>query len=1701
MRTAELIALLRSHDRNKPIVRDHLATLDHARQLHLLGELSNWLLVELHKYQDRQSGPNDLETLQQGSIHSQIRHTLKAIIAVLQNVAASTDVNGRTNGPTATATSSSMSASSPIDTKQQQQTAKKALPLDDRTKEKILDSFLTPILIGAVPLGPRVDSTDVQHMSAKILSFCTNPLTTNAPFPPQDFTKRMMSISAPSSSSSSNGNRQSQHAPSVNPHRIGADVVLALSSILKSSSIKLQEYGLRILTSHKFIVQERLAWEVLPALRSVLEMLKKDLVGVRTASMSIFEDDHQDTGTASDAFKAGVGAGKGIEHQDKQDQSSSNIGVRSRGLLLLQSFLTEAGRHSTSSTLLQQQQHGSVKRERLLEAAPMSLLVDLWQELQQIFFFDEAALPSCDRLILVLCGAIYWTCWIFQEKDSAMTVLLEKGMDTLLAWYGYYITTHDIDDDQEHSSGGSKTTTQTLAQQTTSKSAQATKKEEALKHQASVLEYLTKLIVNLVSNKNNHAALYTGYPRPVGLTITRRTIEFFGDIPTTSTPSTLGKVATTGAGSSPSSALPSSNDDPAHASTSVQLIRLKPGILEAMLGVISGCFVANRASEDLIVHSRVPHVLVMLLSEPTTRGLLGTPSKELPETMSRRFLLQSLSLLPGFLKHEGLNSWIENMTWGEWTVGYTALVDKIMLPLDRAAETNRTWIVDSHMKGVAGDCPLVPELTPDAEMGLKTLKVFGLFWKYHPKGRWLLSDIFGPRFFQPKMLYILADLREDNFIATANTVGDWIGVKWIQERVLLLVETAVYLGAESNIRFNMREKWGALPFLVALLGASIRRLNLRGYSRESHCRRVALKCFHVLRHFWLDRQGLTQLVDLNLEPLGGEEEVLWWRAMPSMVRSFSATVTPGSTAMLASIVPLLLSIVAPPKAEWSSDLLLGGIGKRSRWWHPLFEREEPLLVEACLHLAQISPLPTCQQRLVSKPGVIWMLSRMMVERSLVGPSTRHRNRNDVDAVGGSNANMARELIEKSLFETLTKVMASEESAKSVVSNNTITELFAAMLEVDQPLRFYRDKMVFEQASAEPKEPGDDDDEDNEHAEGIINQEDVHPPAAAEPPIPTTQEDEQQTDPLHAIDVILPTRRQQLLQQQLLRHFQTTMHPLRGQFERIYQYVGGRQGFADTDETAESVFWLREYCAIVFMYTLDHPQSGAVGPAVPPPSLVAWGSRIDKTMLLESESVLGVVCRMLTLELEYDDEVEQDMGMEMDAEAVLKDHDIAKVKPTSGESEEDLKSVQREEAMLRRLSSGLAFQSLGWRHADRWRQQHSDLVESYTDLLTTEWEFHVSNLEASSSTCPQSKDKQKEEEIPPVLISFLVQGRTITFPDRACLSRASPFFYTLLQGNFLESNQEQIVLQDVDPDDVEMLLEILRESRMTAHHLLPEDMPFEAVIRLMICADRFMVVFVRRLAEHWILNALGELEMHGYNLQPMRTSAVHGSVRDTDVGGLATAVSNGSKRAGAEDSLIGEEGVVGKRPRLDPNGDIDLVNGINTTNAEVQLPKERDILGGDIHSTASYSTSKVDTHSITSNSTLTSNINNNNDDDGNASEDDKLPTPKSPATATSSSPSSSSIGEEPIVIQDALLAVYEACSHPHLGSIYTSTHPFHALLWDVLRRIMLRMSSVAIRPRFTTMLNQGGQERIQEFLQILFELATDDTDSYLTIADL
>ncbi|KAF8933691.1 hypothetical protein BGZ58_006192 [Dissophora ornata] len=1567
MRTTELINLLRSHDRTSPSTKAHLATLDSARRLHLLGELSNWLLVELQKYHDRQTGPTAIETSQQGSIRSQIRHTLLAIQVLL-------DTSNSSNGPNNNhgssagsrgfragngAHSSEAAASSSVDPNAS--TLKPAAPLDDKQKEKILERFLKPILVGIAPLGPRVDSSDIQLLCAKILCYCANPFyAKDALFPSETLVRKMMTVfTSPSSLSSPSYPIQEVQQPTrLDKDRsrapLKADAVAGMTSLLRSPMVKLQDYGLRILTYHRFLIQLDSTWDLLAPLNLILEQLKDNLNGITAdqelelldADRELVEQIEQGDGAARRDAEDGRGLGKEIV---------ASIAIQSKALTVLQWFLQEAGKNVSarprSSPIIQEQTSRSNGNttgsstssfphrnlEKLKAAANVELLVDLWKAVQYIvLFFDKSKFPAGERLVMVISASIYWVCWIFQ--DDAMLYVMTSGADTLMAWYGYYIIPRDHPSTSSTSPSGLASHPPAAASSSPPSSSSPPRVDNDLQHhdanliqQSIILEYLSKLIQNIVTPKKHHLALFAG---SVGIIIMRRTIEFLEGILESALPLVdlepeVGKARS----------LYTSDDDATPttskgASYSIRVIQARPGVLEAMSGIVAGCINGSKEGTSLVMNSRLLNVFLLLLSD--LANLFDI--RHLQESTARKIRDLSLSALQRILNRDEPVPGVEDIPLTHWTMGYTPLVELIMGPLEKEAGEAMSGSIQHRNSN----------RTSEYEMEVEALRVFALFWKHYSKGRYILSDLLGPRLHQLRMVPLLLDPTE---IVASDKVRDWR-----RPRTLLLMESTVYFGHESSVRINMRESWSSLPFLVALLGASVKRLEANGYHpRDTMSRMVMERCFLALRNFWYDRIGLVQLIELNLaaEGSGGD---LWDALMPSAVISESrAGSTSTSVSSSASIVPILVAIIAPPGTEWSSELMLdsGMLREREGWrpqGHPLFERQESLLVESTLMLAQLSQFMECQQRLISKPGVMWILSRMMVERSLVGhlnTSKKETSSLDVSEDGES----PQELFEKALFELLTRIMSAVDLAKSLVSNNTITEVFAAMLEIDKPLYFYKTKMGFVDLPT--------------GRTNIVTGDTVQAETVSSDELPAAE---------IPGDQILPTPRQHYLHQQLLQHFRTTMAPLRIQFERIFHYIGGHRSLQDADETAESIYWLREYCALVFLYALEPPS---------PTSSTSWGVKIDKTALLNSESVFGVVCRMLTLEMEYDS-VDAENAEEKDG--VVESITLDKT---------DMVSAQREEALLRRFSAGVAIQSLSWKHMYQWRQQHQDLIRSYESVLTTEWEAHVATLKGNGIS---------SDIAPATPISFMVRDRVITFPDRLLLSGASSYFHTLLLGDFKEASQQHILIQDVDPDGFETLMEVVKESQLTASLLLPEDLPFALVLRLMVCANRFLVTFVKRLAEAWILQALRTREMKYYELK--------------------------QKPQAAGDDPLGTDETT-KRHR-DHSPDL--------------LPEKRQKL--------------EDASKLSASSPVVDSATHRDQED-----DDE---------------------EEPI--QECLLMVYEACSDPHHGSLYSPGHPFYGLIWDVLKRMIVRLGSVAITPRFAAILNAGGEESIQEFLQIVYELA-------------
>ncbi|KAG0234881.1 hypothetical protein BGW41_000951 [Actinomortierella wolfii] len=676
--------------------------------------------------------------------------------------------------------------------------------------------------------------------------------------------------------------------------------------------------------------------------------------------------------------------------------------------------------------------------------------------------------------------------------------------------------------------------------------------------------------------------------------------------------------------------------------------------------------------------------------------------------------------------------------------------------------------------------------------------------------------------------------------SSASTIGEKNDNRK-REMLSLLLDMMAHFGNESSVRIYMRDHWAALVFLECLLGAAFQSLTESCFSPDnSKDRMVIRKVLEAMRQFWYDQAGLERLVSIRVDALAaiglslGEMLPLWPEGtLPSTDDPLGQV----------SVIPLLLKIVVPLRVEMSYQMLFRTQEmKEDHPWLQLYDQRDPLVIDASILLERLCQSSACQQYLVSRPGVVWCLSWMMTERSLMelqeSKTEDAHTKEGTETVGDqplnghgpaavqdaapstttssppssgcsspqsprpsrqegwpsglnapSNALAAPDTIQQILFNIISKLMSSSAAVKAFVSNNTVTEIFGAVVTLKH--HNYATSRTLPIPSLSPSSIANTKREEEEGA----------------------REGDEETVAMY----MFPCPARQAFLDQLLTKFRSVVQPTRWQFDSLYQFVGGRSAL-DLDQQVESVFWLREYAAVALFYMMKD------WPPEPTSHVVANSKEDDATTIqpvsdhLSSETVYGDICRMLTLEMEYEEDVQ-----EKDTTSIPGDT-----------------STQDLTAQWRRFSAATALQTRCWSHASAWQEQFEQWRKSLATVYTSEWQDHVTRLSASSSS-----DKERP-------VTFLIATQKLIFPNRTILARSSPFFASLFEGAYQEAEMDEIRMHDVDPSDLEMMLEVIKESQWTNSHLLPLDLTVETVLRLLVYSERFQVPLVKRLAEAWIL---------------------------------------------------------------------------------------------------------------------------------------------------------------------------------------------------------------------------------------------------------
>ncbi|KAF9168425.1 hypothetical protein DFQ26_008375 [Actinomortierella ambigua] len=1533
MRTIELIQLLRQNEpaSNRLI---HLEQLGQRGVLHVLGELCNWLQSEFAKYRRRQQGPDAPEAPGQAALRKDAWRTIKAIQFILAFI--DKDPNLPTPSPGIT------------------EPPNKKAKIVVLQEEEIMDSLVKAMVSGCRPLGPKVDSSKIQLACAKILRHCSNSATHRPPFPPEMIIQRLLQLSAVTGDYDNN----TDDAP-PNP-------LEAIVQLLGSTTLKLQDYGLQLLLSHRLLLRSDIVWQALPAIHAMLDQLREDLN--RRDEQLVVQNTRQDSPTTAHPRESPV--------DQAQEQQHLQLSIHVNALTVLQRLLKELCKESTTrsgqseSAAMGPDRHLNTlthadKRSLMEGTIPIELVWDLWTLVQHVLVLGQENMAERDKLLVASAANVYWYSWCL--PDRSIPFLIKHGSNTLMSWYALYITEHGSDLETRKGDGSTP---------------------------SMVLEFLTKLILQTLMVSEHHPLLLEG-DQSLLLAIIRRTIEFLEEIP------------------------PQRNATIMDAETDERLKTIpQTRLLERLVFVLStidDLLPQGSTSPTTESHSKqcLLELLQLVLQFPS-HVRLDEVSRDMWEQSSQR--LVDWMMWPIELEADDEDDYDEEdedegdeaqketrmediqtqANPGEQQDGKRASKTDVALALQSTRLFRLLWLhLPPSLRGVFANhlgprifqlCNIRPLLNATQRQGSVTTVT-----PYPPPPQSLMTTTNTTTTTTTNTNPTTTTTTSTTTTDTASPTKDHDDARR-REMLSSLLDIIALFGHESSVRIYMRDHWAGLVFLESLMGASLQLLETTttaqsplacdddNNSNSSQSRMVIRKVLVALLQFRFDQTGLERLVGIRIDMLQLEMGIRLDRLLPLWpAGTLPAAAAAAATTMSythdaqsggqVSVIPLLLKILLPPSIEISFQLpfryreMQETLGR-----HPLYESQDPLLVDAAVLLERLCQSDRCQQYLVAHSGILWCLSRMMMERSLIDFYTRQREAARTAEQGEESANAegvapslnalssssssgrpgelqaagpplfavtmvsstttspqsssgcsspqsprhgsrleeslslatlsndtksgASTSLEWAIFRIVSKLMSSSTVVKAFVSNNTVTEIFGATL-------IMQDRSLF----------------DPHTRLGSISSSSLSLPSS---PTAATAMESKEKDEGEGEDKdrdeemtwvwLFPCLEQQVFVEQLLARFKAMVEKTRLQFNALYQFVGGRSAL-DLDQEVETVFWLREYSAVTLFYMMNNEW--------PPEASLAYSDVHNKErkekegdegedesavmrVLAEGEdgetgrpmmvsdflsldTVYGDICRMLTLEMEYDDESTQES--------------------VENEPGGTAKATQELNSHWRRFSAATALQAKSWYHASAWQTlfrqwrrnvmafaMDESLGPALTKLPSTATTTITTTISSSSSS---STSPTLSGQVKP--ITFLIGEQQVLFPDRTVLARSSPFFTSLLEGAYREAEMDEIRIHDVDPTGFEAMLELIKESQWTRRHLLPPDLALESVLRLLIYSERFQVSIVKRLAEAWVVETL---------IRQARTLHGHDRAGDNhDDGGDGDEDSEDGDQGRFEDTLV------------------------------------------------------------------------------------------------------------------------------------------------------------------------------------------------------
>ncbi|ORX95560.1 hypothetical protein K493DRAFT_372030 [Basidiobolus meristosporus CBS 931.73] len=248
---------------------------------------------------------------------------------------------------------------------------------------------------------------------------------------------------------------------------------------------------------------------------------------------------------------------------------------------------------------------------------------------------------------------------------------------------------------------------------------------------------------------------------------------------------------------------------------------------------------------------------------------------------------------------------------------------------------------------------------------------------------------------------------------------------------------------------------------------------------------------------------------------------------------------------------------------------------------------------------------------------------------------------------------------------------------------------------------------------------------------------------------------------------------------------------------------------------ENLVRFHEYAAVAVVYSTQPDSFTAV--------VISRAERFSNgDDLIDATSIFSVICKMAVFELEFEEE-----------------------------EDENMLTVLNGESVNRRRTGAQAIEYLAQTYGELHARQYEELLGQYQLDVESKSFKNLIAIDGDKSSATAVSDQ----------VTFrLIHDNDAEFTvSRNLLSAVSPIFKVMLLGEYAESRQSVISLQETRSPEFALFLSIVERCQSTPEpellELIPSSTAWVHILSLIDFADKYLLEYPKLVAEYWLLTQM------------------------------------------------------------------------------------------------------------------------------------------------------------------------------------------------------------------------------------------------------